>query len=213
MNMKCRIVILLCLVVCLQTSRAQNTVESIRQRYNAIKEYIANHSGDGDTNGAYYGDFYHLKGSFNLPATGGHVEDTYLYFEEEEDPTEEKIYLPHRLKFATTHFNFAARKYYQEYLYDSDGQVAFIYAYDPMTSFEGDAGDMEYEFRFYMNKGRIIKAIIKRKNYDESEFHEVWQGSRLPEKYANLDRAYMGSARQLADLFSDIEKRTYNYAE
>ena len=212
-NMKHLFATMLCFVVCLQAGRAQNAVENIRQRYNAMKELIANHSGEADTSGADYGAFYHLTGTFNLPATGGHTEDTYLYFEDEEDPKEEKIYLPHRLTFATTRYNFAARVYYEEYLYDADGKVAFIYAHDPMTALEDDEQDMEYEFRFYMEKGRVVKGIIRRKNYDEEAFHDVWQGTRLPEKYTQLHKSFMGNAAQLAELFNDIEKRTYNYAE
>ena len=31
----------------------------------------------------------------------------------------------------TAKYNFAAREYYEEYLYDDKGQVMFIYAYTP----------------------------------------------------------------------------------
>ena len=82
-----------------------------------------------------------------------------------------------------------------------------------MTALEDDEQDMEYEFRFYMEKGRVVKGIIRGKNYDEEAFHDVWQGTRLPEKYTQLHKSLMGNAAQLAELFSDIEKRTYNYAE
>lgn len=208
-----RIITILCLAACLQGAWAQNAVENIRQRYNAMKELIASHSGEADTNGADNGTFYHLTGTFNLPATGFHTEDTYLYFEDEEDPTEEKIYLPHRLTFATTRYNFAPRVYYEEYLYDADGRVAFIYAYDPMMAFDDDEQDMQYEFRFYMEKGRVVKTIVRKKSYDEEAFRDVWQGNQLPKKYERAHSSLVANAAQLATLFKDIEKRTYSYAE
>lgn len=208
-----RIITILCLAACLQGAWAQSAVENIRQRYNAMKELIASHSGEADTDGADNGTFYHLTGTFNLPATGFHTEDTYLYFEDEEDPTEEKIYLPHRLTFATTRYNFAPRVYYEEYLYDADGRVAFIYAYDPMMAFDDDEQDMQYEFRFYMEKGRVVKTIVRKKSYDEEAFRDVWQGNQLPKKYERAHSSLVANAAQLATLFKDIEKRTYSYAE
>ena len=208
--MKQRIFILLCLVACLQVAMAQNTVESIRQRYNAMKEYIASHNGENQNDGAEFGEFYHLKASQWLPATGGHIEDTFLYWDEVEGD-EEQIYPDHRLKFVTTRYNFAARQYYEEYLYDTNGNVAFIYAYNPMLTIDGDSEDMEYEFRFYINKGRLLKGIVKQKGGAQQSYKEVWQGTKLPAKYDDEFSTYMAHANQFPELFVNIEKRTYSY--
>lgn len=208
--MKKSLVTWFCFMVCMQAAWAQNTVESIRQRYLSIKESIASHSGNNRDDGADFGEYYHLEANQWLPGTGGHKEDTYLYWDEAEAETEEGvIYPPHHVKFVTKKFNFAAREYYQEYLYDADGSVAFIFAYDPMTRMEGEDVDMQYEFRFYLNKGRLIKGIVKRKSYQEKAFKEVWSGAKLNSLYAvNFDE-YMRVAKQLRELFIHIEKEAY----
>lgn len=206
--MKKRIFVLLSFVICLQAGWAQNTVESIRQRYMEMKEYIAQNQGSDTYDGAFFGEYYHLQARQWLPATGGHLEDTYLYWgEAESDDT--VIYKPHYVKFVTKKFNYAAREYYQEYLYDPDGNVAFIYAYDPMTQLEGDDDDMQYEFRFYLNKGRLIKAIIKRKNWQEQDFKEVWSGTTLKPIYKSAFDEYKGVSRTMRELFINIEKEAY----
>lgn len=208
--MKPRIIIMLCFMACLQNAMAQNTVESIRQRYQSMKEYISTHTDQNLNDGAEFGEFYHLNVRQWLPATGGHLEDTYFYWGEVED-NEDLVYPDHYLEFVTTRYNFAARNYYEEYLYDADGNVAFIYAYNPMTAMEDGADDKEYEFRFYMNKGRLIKGIIMQKGYEQQTFKEEWQGTKLPAKYADVYSGYMASANQLKELFVNIEKRSYSY--
>ena len=207
--MKKRIIALLCFAACLQVGWAQNTVESIRQRYNAMKEYIATHQGNDQYDGAEWGNWYHLEVRQWLPGTGGHVEETYFYYDEEEPEDEDVIYPPHYVKFITKKFNYAARKFHQEFLYDEDGSVAFIYSYDPMTSFDGDEHDMEYEFRFYLNKGKMIKGIVKRKDGDAKEFKEVWSGSTIKPIYKESFEEFVGNAKMMRQLFLDIEREAY----
>ena len=207
--MKRRMLILLCLAAALQVGWAQqNTVDNISSRYKAIKDYIATHTGDDQYDGADWGEYHHLTTRQWLPGTGGHVEDIYLYWDEVEG-SDELVYPPHRLKFATTRFNYAARRFYQEYLYDADGQVAFIYAYDPSTSFGDNDEYMEYELRFYLNKGRIVKAIIKQKAEPDQPYKEEWQGAQLPAKYRSTLDQYLDKAKSLREMFLSIEKATY----
>jgi len=207
--MKKSLFALLFLATCWQTLMAQNTVESIRERYQAMKEYVATHQGADKWDGADFGLFYHLHGRQWLPATGGHIEDTFLYYGEVESD-DDVIYAPHYVKFVTKKYNYAAREFYEEYLYDEDGQVAFIYAYDPMTRFEDEAEDQQYEFRFYFNKGKLLKAVIKCKKYDEQEFKEVWNAKTVKPIYSNVFDNYKGVAKQMRQLFIDIEKEAYN---
>ena len=205
---KYRIFALLLLASSLSVGSAQNTVESIRQRYAEVKGYARIHTGDNLNDGADFGEYYHLEARQWLPATGGHIEHTYLYYGEVEGD-DEVIYKPHYLKFATKRFNYAAREYYQEFLYDADGNVAFIYAYDPMTSIEGDDGDQQYEFRFYFSGGRLISAIVKRKNYDEKEFRQVYAGATLKSAYQSHYDDLLSASRTVRQLFIDIEKEAY----
>lgn len=209
--MKKSIFVILLLTACWHTTMAQNTVESIRERYQAMKEYVANHTSTDKYDGAYFGQFYHLEGRQWLPATGGHIEDTYLYYDEVESDDEDVIYAPHYVKFVIKKYNYAAREYYEEYLYDADGNVAFIYAYDPMNSFEDDQHDQQYEFRFYFNKGKLLKAIVKCKNHDEKEYKEVWNANTIKPLYAEAMDQYKDYAKQLRQLFINIEKEAYQY--
>lgn len=210
--MKKNLFAVLLLTVCWQTAMAQNTIESIRERYQSMKEYVTTHTGSNLYDGADFGEFYHLHGRQWLPATGGHIEDTFLYYDEMESD-ENVIYAPHYVKFVTTKYNYAAREFYEEYLYDTDGNVAFIYAYDPMRSFEGDDGDKQYEFRFYLNKGKILKAVVKCKEGDGTAYQEVWNAKTLKPLYTGVFDQYTAKARQMRELFINIEKEAYTLSE
>ena len=78
-----------------------------------------------------------------------------------------------------------------------------------LTQLEGDDDDMQYEFRFYLNKGRLIKAIIKRKNWQEQDFKEVWSGTTLKPIYKSAFDEYKGVSRTMRELFINIEKEAY----
>ena len=118
--MKKRVFILLGLFVCLQAGWAQNTVESIRKRYSDMKEYISTKNEDNPMDGATWGEYYHLEARMFLPASGGHKENLYMYWDERE---EEKIYPSHYITFATTKYNYSAMDYYEEFMYDKDGNT------------------------------------------------------------------------------------------
>ena len=79
-----------------------------------------------------------------------------------------------------------------------------------MTRFEDEAEDQQYEFRFYFNKGKLLKAVIKCKKYDEQEFKEVWNANTVKPIYSNVFDNYKGVAKQMRQLFIDIEKEAYN---
>ena len=205
---KYRILALLLFASNLYIGLAQNTVKSIRKRYADAKEYARTHTGSNLNDGADFGQFYHMEARQWLPGTGGHIEDTYLYYDENY-VADSVIYKPHYLVFATKRFNYAAREYYQEFLYDADGKIAFIYAYDPMIQLDGDENDMQYEFRFYFSKGRPIKAIIKHKNYNENDFQQTYSGTTIPAKYSSSYKDLLSASNSILQLFKDIEKEAY----
>lgn len=207
--MKKRFSLLVCLFVTTMAC-AQNTVESIRQRYAEAKEYARTHTESKLDDGAYFGTYYHLEVRQWLPGTGGHIEHTYLYYDELETDDEGVIYKPHYLTFAIKQFNYAAREYYQEFLYDADGKVAFIYAYDPMNKLEDEEDYMQYEFRFYFSKGNLIKTIIKRKRWDEKDFQQVDAGSKVSPVYRSSYDLLVGASSSVRQLFIDIEKEAYS---
>ena len=208
-DMKKRFSLLMLLtVLSLHAAWAQNTIESIRQRYAEAKEYARTHTGSDLYDGADFGEYYHLESRQWLPGTGGHIEHTYMYYGEV-DCDEDVIYKPHWLTFVTKRFNYAAREYYQEFLYDIDGKVVFIYAYDPMTQLEGDESDNQYEFRFYFSKGRPMKAIVKRKHGDDKEFRQVYDDNTIRPAYLEQYYELLKASHTMHQLFVDIEKEAY----
>ena len=208
--MRRRLILLLCFAACLHQGWAQNAMESIRQRYAAIKEYIASHQGTNENDGAEWAEYYHLEARQFLPATGGHKEDVYMYWNERE---EEKTYPSHYLHFATSKYNYSAIEYQEEYLYDEDGKVAFIYVHDPNWS-RGEYDDgKEHEFRYYFNKGKLFHVIVKSRADRQQAFQETYAGSTLKSEYAPTYQQYLNKAEKIRLMFIAIEKEAYDYSE
>jgi hypothetical protein len=78
-----------------------------------------------------------------------------------------------------------------------------------MTELEGDENDKQYEFRFYFSKGRLIMALVKRKNYDEKEFQQAYSGTTIPAKYKSSYYDLLSASESILQLFKDIEKEAY----
>lgn len=211
------IFITLCLIVCTQCGWAQNTVESIRKRYADIKEMITEKTGEEENfnDGATFTQCYKVEASHWLPATGGHKENITFYFDEKEGSDE--IYSSHYLTFVTTKYNYAVREYYDEYLYDEDGKIAFIYAYLPFEYVDDSpTGDdpLQFEYRFYFNKGKLLHAVIKMRPVENSAttpFKVDYEGKKLNERYSNELQRYMDSAEKYRKLFDTLDETTYGY--
>jgi len=186
--------------------RAQHTIEDIRKDYANVKEYIGMMSEDFPS-GGIPAQFYHLHVAQNLPATGPHFEDVRMYYGEEEGG--ELIYEKHYLWFLTTKYNFAAREYYEEYLYDKNGKLTFAYGIEP----DLDTGEF-VEYRLYYDGKRLLKCIVKKRKMDgETEFREVYNGTKIPEEYTRTIGWYEAKAKQFIQLFKDIESVAYPYNE
>ena len=209
--MKKSVLLLLWIVAAVQTAAGQNTVESIRQRYADVKNYISTHKGDNQYDGAEWAEYYRLETRQFLPATGGHKEDTWFYYGSKDGS--DKIYEPHYLKFVSTSFNFSAMNYYEEYLYDENGDIAFIYAMDPYASADGETGGKCHEFRLYFNKGKVLKMSVGVRDDESQPFRKVYEGTGMAKQYAGHCKLYIDKSKSLRQLFADIEKVTYNYSE
>ena len=134
-----------------------------------------------------------------LPGSGGHIEDVYMYWEEKGEGDEDLIYPPHVLTFAAKKYNFAARPYYEEYLFDSEGNLQFVYGYNPMWAPDESAEDEQYEFRFYLNKGKLIKAVIKKRADDKQPYKEVFSGTALKGSFSKEFSTYKANADALRE--------------
>lgn len=182
-----------------KTAQAQDAKAAIRQHYAAAKAYV-----EQQQQVEAGGDIYPVTQCFsvqvkqNLPATGYHQEDVKLYYREEQE-TDEQIYPDLCLDFATKRYNFAARTYYEEYLYDQQERVEFIYAALPDLD-EGKS----YELRFYFKKGELIETIVKSRPMDGGTFETVYQGKTVPAAYSDSYESRLSAAKGIMDLFKTI---------
>ena len=78
-----------------------------------------------------------------------------------------------------------------------------------MTQLDGDEHFAQYEFRFYFNQGKLMKAIVKRKSGDEKEFQQVYAGATLKAAYQGDYDQLVKAAHAVRKLFTDIEKEAY----
>lgn len=211
------LLLLLCFTAPASRLVAQDALESIRKQYAEIKERIQRMS-EPDS---WPPEFYQVGVSQNLPGTGLHREDIRMYYDEVRTK-EDEIYPPHRICFASSKYNFAARKFYEEYLYDESGKAVFIYARNPDFVF-----GLDYDFRFYLNKGKLIWAVIKCRPVegailsaitdiwdasaptDSEGFRKMYEGSKPPEEYKAFYAGFLQSATKFPALFKAIDGSTY----
>jgi hypothetical protein len=212
--MKKLIVIALMMVGGLQMAVAQNTIASIRKAYQEQKNVIAEMAEDFPYDG-YPPCYYHLSVVMNLPATGLHRENIRMYFGEKEQDEEEDYnpYPPHYLSFLTTKYNYAAREFYEEYLYDNQGQLMFIYAQTP----DIDMSKM-HELRLYFDGQKLLRLNVKAseelESYDDTAvkkagFKDVYTGTTIPEAYKEFCDMYKSKAEQFLGMFKSIDNVVY----
>ena len=75
---------------------------------------------------------------------------------------------------------------------------------------QGHPDSMEYELRFYLSRGKLIKMIAKNRANDKLPFTEVYTGKTLKEAYKNVFAQYMAKAEAILKMFEAIENEAYN---
>ena len=164
---------------------AQNTIESIRKEYQNVHEWIAQMDDRFPSEGIPP-EYFDLNVVQNLPATGPHHEHIRMYYGELESEEESDPYPPHYLCFATAKYNFAAREFYEEYLYDDKGQLMFIYALTPDVEGGGDIWP-----------------------YGKATFQEEYSGKTIAEKYQQEAYRCWDRAYRFLTMFKGIDENTY----
>ena len=179
---------------------AQN-VETIRRDYNAAKHLEKRQQGDdaSDIN------VFQTKVYKTWPGSGPHAVEVAMYCREHGPDKDYSAYLDNAICFVTTSYNVAARSYYEEYMYDVDEKIEFIYARGV-----DDSGDMEswteYEYRFYFGANGVIKLIVKRRPFgDESQFAQEYSGATVPDKYKAKLKELQSSSKYFKDLFDTLD--------
>ena len=191
--------IFITLTICLvaTSAMAQQTVQSIRERYNAIHEVIQQMTPDKDGETMMPKEYIDLDVYQNLPGTGGHNERIRLWYGYLEDG-DDVIYPPRYLSFATSKYNYAAREFYEEYLYDPQGNLLFVYVKTP----DIEGSDMyPYELRLWMDGKRLLRFNAK-----NHEGKDEYTGAKIPEKFASEVNRVEERGAQLLEMFKGLDK-------
>jgi hypothetical protein len=195
------IILLLAMSALTQTAQAQDVKKAIREHYAEAKAYV-DQVAKMEREGFSYPvpQYFSAHVKQNLPATGFHQEEFLMYYQERRD-SDEQIYPSLYLDFAVKKYNFAAREFYEEYLYDEQGRIQFIYATSPDMDFEND-----YEFRFYFSKGQLSEMLVKRRPQGNGEYTTVYTGKTVPEEYRQSYEGYSFTSKNVMRVFNAINE-------
>ena len=192
-----RIFITLTICLAATSAMAQQTVQSIRERYNAIHEVIQQMTPDKDGETMLPKEYIDLDVYQNLPGTGGHNERIRLWYGYLEDGND-VIYPPRYLSFATSKYNYAAREFYEEYLFDEQGHLLFVYAKTP----DVEHSDMyPFELRLWFNGKQLLRFNAK-----NHEGKEVYTGIEIPKDFQSEVNRVKDRGVQLLEMFKGLDK-------
>ena len=133
-------------------------VQQIREKYSAVKAEIAAGNVEGAVKNSSTLTMEHM-----VPGTGPQTV-RYEFFFSPYDYNQDGYLVDHRLELVQTSYNIAARKMYEEYLYDDDGNLIFIYGRRPD---EENGGWIDT--RLYFSGHRIINAQVAGKSGDRTD--------------------------------------------
>ena len=184
-----------------QTAQAQDVKKAIRAHYAEAKAYVEQVK-KMEREGFTYPvpQYFSAHVRQNLPATGFHQEEVLMYYQEQRD-SDSQIYPSLYLDFAVKKYNFAAREYYEEYLYDEQGRIQFIYATSPILDFEND-----YEFRLYFSGGQLAELLVKRRPQGKGDYTTVYTGKTVPEEYQSSYGGYYIMSQSVMRIFNAINE-------
>lgn len=188
----------------------RQVVEDVRKRYAEMKRMISlmgegpdwqERAIDADSPGGWPPEYFHVKVVQNLPATGYHEENVKMFYEEVHGEGVDEIYPPLRLAFASSKYNFAAREYYEEFLYDTEGNLIFIYAQEP----DLDEGVI-VKYRFYIRDSKVIWTTVKESSFDDDGGEtEVYADSDLTRDYREALDRYADYSNRIKALFTAVD--------
>jgi len=177
------------------------TVESIRKDYTAAKDLEKRQKGD-EASGI---NVFQTKVYKMWPGSGPHEAQVTMYCSNNEDDEDYSAYLDNSICFVTTSYNVAARSYYEEYMYDGNEKIEFIYARGVDDSGDPESWS-EYEYRFYFDANGVIKLIVKRRPWgDETPFAQEYSGATVPDKYKEELKRFQSSSKYFKDLFDTLD--------
>ena len=204
-----RITVIIGVMFCVLTVSAQDVVNTIRKHYTEAQEKVAQYA-EFEKQGEWSMPcpmYYEVNIKQNLPGTGYHKEWIRLYFYEKENEEWEadEPMLFRNIHFVTSKYNFAAREFYDEYLFDEKVNLEFIFARNAdIDDFKGG------EFRFYFKDGKLVKAMVSVYNQATEKYEQKYTGAKVPAEYDSDYKNYLGSAEHYKDLFKTIDAGTFH---
>lgn len=204
-----RIIIFIGMMACVLTVSAQDAVSAIRKHYTETQEMVKLYA-EWEKEGEWTMPcpmYYEVNIKQNLPGTGYHKEWIRLYFYEKENEEWEadEPMLFRNIHFVTAKYNYAAREFYDEYLFDEKGNLEFIFARNAdIDDFKGG------EYRFYFKDGKLIKVIVSVRNLETEKYEQKYTGAKVPADYESDYNNYLGSAEHYKELFKTIDAGTFH---
>lgn len=111
--------------------------------------------------------------------------------------------LSRSLHFATAKYNFAAREFYEEFLYDEQGNIEFAYCRNAdMDDFLGG------ELRLYFQGGKLIRALVSIHNPETEKYEQRHAGATVPEQYKSEYESCLYKIEKYKRLFNEINRDT-----
>lgn len=153
-------------------SQSQDAVVKIRNRYNDFQAAQKAKQSDDIPQSVVT-----MTIKRNLPGSGPQIVTQKIYFGDDYDYEEDKLILD--VEFVSLSYNYAARNYYEEYLYDDNNNLIFAYARYPFEDLDGDM----IEARVYYENNNIIKVLMKRKTDKDKQYTQFYSDRKVPSKY------------------------------
>ena len=191
--MKLKNILLCALLLITIRSFGQNAVEKIRESYNNVQKTIKDMRA-----GEYPASLVDLTLKRNLGGSGPQTVKQVILFADDYDYETDVASVD--IRFTTLSYNFAALQYYEEYLYDDDENLIFAYRRYPITD------DEMCEIRIYIDKGQIIKLLVKNKAANEKQYQQTYNSDKVTEEYEQEVNDMRETGKVNVQLMKDIYK-------
>lgn len=186
---------------------AQDAVSVIRKHYaeaqKKVEEYEKAEKEEGSN---VFPQYFEVNIVQNLPGTGPHHKRIKMYYYENdnEDWQPDEPMLMRSLQFVTQKYNFAAREFYEEYLYDEKGNIEFIYCRD------ADMDDVGGEYRLYFKNGKLFRALLSIRNPETDTYEQKHSGTNMPKEYEEYYKVCMYKVAKFKNLFDELDRDNFH---
>ena len=204
-----RIIVFIGMLCCMQVAMAQDEISTIRKHYAEAQEMVAEYAA-WEKEGEWSMPcpmYYEVNIKQNLPGTGYHKERIRLYFfeKENEEGNADEPMLFRSLHFVTWKYNYAAREFYEEYLYDEKGNIEFAYVRNAdMDHFKGG------EMRCYFQNSNLFKVLVSIRNEETEKYEQKYSGTMVPKEYARVYEGCQHEIDRFKHLFEEIDGETFH---